>query len=114
VKVDEGDVSDGDELGVAMGEIPDTDRAAGQNGDGPLGRLPGSGEVGRVTVSSGQSGQGRELGDFLHKGEVGAVVAQQTGQAGEIRHAEGVKGEDREERPRGLTIISTRRRHRRG
>ncbi len=114
VKVDEGDVSDGDELGVAVGELPNTDRAAGQDGDGPLGRLPGSGKVGRITISSSQSGQGRELGDFLYKGEVGAVVAQQTSQASEIRHTEGVEGKDGEERPRGLTIISTRRRHRQG
>ncbi len=114
VKVDEGDVPDRDELGVAVGELANPDRAAGQDGDGPLGRLPGSGKVSRITIGSSQGGKGRELGDFLYKGEVGAVVAQQAGQAGKVRHTEGVERKDREERPRGLTIISTHRRHHQG
>jgi hypothetical protein len=114
VKVDEGEVPDGDELGITRCELPNTNRAAGQNGDGPLGRLPGSGKVGRVTIGSSQSRQRRKLGDFLYKGEVGAVITQEAGQTGEISYTEGVEGKDREERPRGLTIISTRRRHHRG
>jgi hypothetical protein len=77
VKVKEGDVSDGDELGVARAEFPDMDRAAGQDGNSLLGWFQGGGEEGRVTIGGSQARQRGELGNLLYEGKVGAVVAQQ-------------------------------------
>ncbi len=51
-------------------------------------------------------------GDFLDKGKVGAMGLEKRAQAGEISHVIGVEGEEGEERPLGLAIISmSRRRH---
>ncbi len=51
-------------------------------------------------------------GDFLDEGKVGAVGLKKGAQAGEIRHVIGVEGEEGEERPLGLAIISmSRHRH---
>jgi predicted transcriptional regulator YdeE len=50
--------------------------------------------------------------NFLDKGEVGAMGLKEGAQAGEIRHVIGIEGEEGEERPLGLAIISmNRRRH---
>jgi predicted transcriptional regulator YdeE len=51
-------------------------------------------------------------GNFLDKSKVGAMGLKKRAQAGEIGHVIGVEGEEGEERPLGLAIISTiRRRH---
>ncbi len=50
--------------------------------------------------------------DFLDKGKVGTMRLEKRAQSGEISQVVGVEGEEGEERPRGLAVISmSRRRH---
>jgi hypothetical protein len=51
-------------------------------------------------------------GNFLDKGQMGAVSLEQGTQASKIRHMEGVECEEGEKRPLGLAIVSmSRHRH---
>ncbi len=77
-----------------------------------LGGGSGGGEKGRVPGRRRQREQGCMGGDFLDKSKVGAMGLEEGAQAGEISHVIGVEGEEGEERPLGLAIISmSRRRH---
>ncbi len=104
--MDEGEVTQLHQLGVAMREGRHLHRNTGQNGDGPLGGGGGGGKKGRIPGRRRQGEEGCMGRDFLDKGKVGAMRLKKRAQAGEVSQVIGVEGEEGEERPRGLAIIS--------
>jgi hypothetical protein len=110
--MDEGEVAQLHQLGVARREGRNLHRDTGQNGDGPLGGGGGGGEECGIPCRRRQGQQGGVRGNFLDKGKMGAMGLEQRTQASKIRHMESVESEEGEKRPLGLTIISMSR-HRR-
>ncbi len=71
-----------------------------------LGGGGGGGEEGRVPCRRRQRQQGGMGGDFLNKGEMRAMGLKKRAQASKISHMVRVEGEEGEERPLGLAIVS--------
>ncbi len=107
VEVKEGEITKGEELRVARRRRGNLDRHTREDGDGPLGPGEGGGEEGGVASSSSRLHNGGVRGDLLQKGQVRAVLSKEMRQASKIRHEMQVKGEDGEERARGLPIVPT-------
>ncbi len=110
--MDEGEVAQLHQLSVARREGSHLHRNTSQDRDGPPGGSSGGGEEGGVPCRHRQREQGCMRGDLLYKGEVGAMGLKEGAKAGKIGHVLSVEGEEGEERPLGLTIVSmSRHRH---
>jgi hypothetical protein len=112
VDVKKGEVTKGEQLGVARRGRGDLDRNTREDSNGSPGLGKGGGEEGGVTSGGSDLNDGGVGSDFLHKGQVRVVHTKQVRQASKIRHEMEVEGEDGEERARGLPIVSTATRHR--
>jgi hypothetical protein len=110
--MDEGEVTQPHHLGVARCEGSHLHRYTSKDRNGPLGGGSRGGEESRVPCRRRQRQQGGMGGDFLDKGKVRAMRLKEGAQASKIGHVVCVEGEEGEERPVGLAIVSmSRHRH---
>jgi hypothetical protein len=112
VEMKKGEVTKGEQLRVAGRGRGDLNRYTRENSNGPLGPGEGGGEEGGVASSSSHLNYGGVGGDLLDEGQVRAVLAKKMRQARKVGHEVQVKGEDGEERARGLPIVPTATLHR--
>ncbi len=109
MEVDEGERTNGDEVGVARQE---NGGGGGQRGKGDQGAVGGGTGEDCVAASGGKGLKRGRKAQLLEKNQVGAVAVKKGGEAGEVAPPIGVKGEDSEERGWLLPIVPMSRRHR--